>query len=208
MTPAKRIFDLCVAVVAIGLLWPIMGAVALAILIFDGGPVFYRSERMRDAERSFALLKFRTMRSDPADAGVTGADKADRITRTGRVLRRYRLDELPQLVNVIAGDMSLVGPRPPLRAYVEAAPDLYRQVLRCRPGLTGLATLVYRRHEERLLRRCTSGAETHATYLRRCVPRKARLDLMYRDHRSLCVDVVLLGRTFAQVLGVDRRPGG
>jgi len=195
MTPAKRLFDLALALL---LLLPgsvAMLAIAAAIVICDGRPVLFRSERMRDLDRAFGLLKFRTMRPDPQDRGVTGGDKAGRVTRLGAFLRKSRLDELPQLFNIIAGDMSFVGPRPPLRTYVEGDPDLYRRVLASRPGLTGLATLLYRRHEERLLTACTTSEETDRVYRTRCVPKKARLDLIYQRKRSFCYDVVILGRT-------------
>jgi lipopolysaccharide/colanic/teichoic acid biosynthesis glycosyltransferase len=141
------------------------------------------------------LVKFRSMRPDAKDGGVTGADKADRITRTGRFLRRSRLDEVPQLWNILKGDMSFVGPRPPLRVYVQDYPQIYGPVLRSRPGLTGLATLAYHAHEQRLLAQCQTAAETDATYRRACIPHKARLDLIYQARRSLCFDLVLMWRT-------------
>jgi lipopolysaccharide/colanic/teichoic acid biosynthesis glycosyltransferase len=142
------------------------------------------------------------MRPAPAaaDSGVSGGDKAARITALGRLLRRSRLDEIPQLWNVIRGDMSFVGPRPPLRQYVERFPDLYAQVLRSRPGITGLATLVYHGHEERLLARCATPEETDALYARACVPRKARLDLIYQRRRSLCWDLWLMMQTAGKVV--------
>lgn len=199
MTPAKRVMDLVLAGIAALLLWPLALAVALAILLLDGRPVLYGAQRMRAPGRPFTLWKFRTMRPDSADAGVTGGDKSDRITRTGGVLRRTRLDELPQILNILAGDMSLVGPRPPLPLYVDAAPDLYRQVLRSRPGVTGLATLTYYRHEQRILDACATPQATHEAYLRRCVPAKARLDLIYQRNRTCCYDVVILMRTLASL---------
>ncbi|MEV8465930.1 sugar transferase [Fluviibacterium sp. DFM31] len=200
MTPAKRLMDLTLALVFGVLLLPLGLGIAAVILLRDGRPILYRSERMKTATQGFTLLKFRTMRLDPADAGVTGGDKSDRITRTGRWLRAHRLDELPQLWNVVKGDISLVGPRPPLRLYVEAVPTLYAAVLRSRPGLTGLATLVYHRHESRILARCQTAEDTHETYLRRCVPTKARLDLIYADNRNVCLDLVLLWRTLRALL--------
>ncbi|MBE3639003.1 sugar transferase [Mangrovicoccus algicola] len=203
MTPGKRAFDLLVALLLLPLLLPVIAAVAAAVLILDGRPVFYLSERMRSPSRGFTLVKFRTMTVDPARGGVTGGDKADQITRSGRWLRAVRLDELPQIWNVLRGDISLVGPRPPLRRYVEAAPALYAEVLACRPGLTGLATLRFHGHEARILARCRSAPETERVYLRRCVPRKARLDLIYRRNRSICLDIMILVQTFCAVL-----PGG
>jgi lipopolysaccharide/colanic/teichoic acid biosynthesis glycosyltransferase len=153
---------------------------------------------MRTAEQGFALVKFRTMRPDMADSGVSGGDKTARITHTGAFLRRTRLDELPQLWNILMGDMSFVGPRPPLRRYVVDYPGLYRRVLRARPGVTGLATVIYHRHEERLLRGCTTAAQTDAVYRRACIPRKARLDLIYLERQSLALDLWIIFRTLVR----------
>lgn len=197
MTPAKRIFDIAAALGLGLLLAPLILGVALAVWLRDGRPVFYLSERMQTPGRAFRLWKFRTMTVVERDSGVSGGDKAARITPTGRLLRRWRLDELPQLWNVLCGDMSFVGPRPPLRRYVEAFPALYEEVLQAKPGITGLATLVYHAEEERLLAPCRSAAETEAVYVRRCVPRKARLDRIYAARRSLCLDLWLM---FATVL--------
>ena len=195
MTPMKRFLDvLAVLVLAIPLL-PLGLLTALAILIMDGRPVIYWAERMKTPTQSFKLAKFRSMTVRPAEAGVSGGDKASRITRTGRFIRRSRLDELPQLWNVLKGDISFVGPRPPLREYVERFPEIYAQVLKSRPGITGLATIVYHRHEELLLARCKTAAETDAVYARACVPRKARLDLIYQRRRNLRFDFYLMLKT-------------
>lgn len=195
MTPMKRIFDLGAVVFLTLVLLPVIIAVIIAILVTDGRPVLYISERMRTPDRAFNLWKFRTMRVVDTDSGVSGGDKADRITRTGHILRRARLDELPQLWNVLRGDLSFVGPRPPLRRYVELCPDLYADVLQSRPGITGLATLVYHRTEERLLHDCQTAAQTEDTYVRRCVPRKAALDLIYARRRNICADFRLMVAT-------------
>ncbi|WP_319825031.1 sugar transferase [Thalassovita sp.] len=200
MTPSKRLLDVAAALVLGILLLPVIAGVALLVLIRDGRPVLYRSERMKTPTTGFQLWKFRTMTVVPHDAGVSGGDKDSRITRTGAFLRRHRLDELPQLWNVLRGDISFVGPRPPLRRYVERFPALYARVLRSRPGITGLATITFHRHEERLLARCGTPKETEQVYERRCIPRKARLDLIYQDRRSLCLDLLLMVKTvFRQI---------
>lgn len=195
MTPAKRLLDILAALVLGLLLLPLILWVTALILIRDGRPVLYISERMKTPTQGFKLWKFRTMTVVNSDAGVSGGDKSARITRTGAMLRRYRLDELPQLWNVLRGDISFVGPRPPLRRYVERFPDLYGQVLRSRPGITGLATLIYHRHEEALLAPCRTPAQTESTYERRCIPQKARLDLIYQRRRTLCLDILLMLKT-------------
>ena len=207
MTPSKRALDLIVAGLLLALLWPVILALGLVLLVREGRPVFYIAERMRTPTESFGLIKFRTMRPEApgANTGVTGGDKSARMSPLHRVLRRTRADELPQLWNVIRGDISLVGPRPPLRVYVEAFPELYARVLRSRPGITGLASLVFHEHEERILSACRTPEETDAAYRRRCVPRKARLDLIYQRRRTLWLDLALIGRTAAKPFRRSRR---
>lgn len=200
MTPAKRILDLTLALFLAALLAVPFGLLLVVLWLTEGRPVFYVSERMKAPGQPFRLWKLRTMRVAAADSGVSGGDKAARITPMGRFLRRARLDEIPQLWNVIRGDMSFVGPRPPLRQYVERFPDLYAQVLRSRPGITGLASLEFHAHEERLLAPCASAEETDAVYCRRCIPRKARLDLIYQRRRSVCYDLALIWQTGARVV--------
>lgn len=195
MPISKRLMDLCVACLIGVILLPFLAILIAVLLIFEGRPVFYISERMRSSTRSFALIKLRTMGQGAGDGGVTGGNKTAQMSRLHRLLRRSRADELPQLWNVIRGDISLVGPRPPLRVYVDAFPDLYAQVLNSRPGITGLASLRFHAHEEHLLAACTSAAQTDAVYRRQCIPRKARLDLIYQARRSLCYDLALLAET-------------
>lgn len=195
MTPAKRVFDLVCALFLAVLLSPLIVLVALAILVLDGRPVLYLSERMRSQTQGFWLVKFRTMKPDPHDSGVSGGEKTNRITRTGAFLRRSRLDEITQLWNVIRGDISFVGPRPPLRQYVERFPEIYGPVLQSRPGITGLASIYFHAHEENLLARCQNKAETDMVYARACIPRKARLDLIYQARRNLCMDAALMFKT-------------
>ena len=200
MTPQKRLFDLALALaLALVLLAPFL-VLVVVLLIVEGRPIFYVAERMRAPDRPFRLWKLRTMKVAGTDSGVSGGDKSARITPMGRFLRRARLDEIPQLWNVLRGDMSFVGPRPPLRQYVERFPALYAEVLKSRPGITGLATLRYHAHEERLLAPCGNAAETDAVYARRCVPRKARLDMIYQRHQSLCFDLALIAETGGRVL--------
>ncbi len=203
MTPGKRLLDIVLALLLLPLAVPVMAVVALALALTQGRPILYGAERMRDPARAFTLWKFRTMRPAAGDSGVSGGDKAARITPAGHLLRRTRLDELPQLFNILKGDMSFVGPRPPLRRYVEACPETYAAVLRSRPGVTGLATLVFHRHEERILARCATPEETDRVYLRRCIPRKARLDLIYQRRRTVGLDLWILARTLGSVA---RRP--
>lgn len=199
MTWTKRIFDLVLSLVLAILLWPLLCVLIMVLLITEGRPVFYVAERMSSPTRAFGLIKLRTMRPVAADEkaplGVTGGDKSARISWMHNLLRRTRADEIPQLWNVIKGDMSLVGPRPPLRVYVTAFPRLYAQVLHSRPGVTGLASLRFHAHEERLLAACKTPQETDAVYRRRCIPHKARLDLIYQARRNICFDIALIWET-------------
>lgn len=207
MTLQKRALDVVLLLVLSLVLLPILAVLVIILSLREGRPVFYRSERMQSTTHAFMLWKLRTMTMTSHDSGVTGGDKSARITATGYMLRKRRLDELPQIFNILRGDISFVGPRPPLGIYVERFPDIYQRVLQSRPGVTGLASLVYARHEAHLLSRCDTAAATDAIYARACVPRKARIDLLYQRNQSLIFDVWLIALTAARVFGFahDRR---
>lgn len=195
MTFRKRVFDLVWVAILLVPLVSIGLAVGIAILLRDGRPIFHVAPRMRSPTETFNLVKFRTMTPNPADRGVSGRDKAHRITALGARLRRTRLDEIPQIWNIARGEMSFVGPRPPLPQYVAMFPELYRAVLRVPPGVTGLATLAFKDREAALLARCETAEETEAAYVARCVPRKAALDLLYQRNASICWDTLLMFST-------------
>ena len=199
MTWRKRIFDLFFASLLVLILGPIILWLIWKVWREQGRPIFYAAERMKAPGQSFKLWKFRTMTVVEDDQGVSGAHKAARITPTGAWLRRKRLDEFPQLWNILKGDLSFVGPRPPLREYVERFPDIYGEVLKSRPGVTGLATIAYHKHEEKLLARCRTPEETDAVYCRRCIPAKARLDLIYQRNQSTCYDFDLVFQTIGNL---------
>lgn len=204
MTPGKRIYDLgAVFILGAFILLPFV-LLLLYLLIKEGRPVFYVAERMRAPGRSFNLWKLRTMTEVAENGGVSGGDKARRITPMGRKLRKTRADEIPQLWNVLRGDMSFVGPRPPLRVYVERHPEIYAEVLKSRPGITGLATITYHRHEERLLAHCMSAADTDRVYSERCIPAKAKIDIIYQKHRSICFDISIMTKTFLRAVRLIR----
>lgn len=200
MTSAKRLLDIVLALTLGALLLVPLLCVMGVLLLTEGRPLFYISERMKSPTQGFSLIKLRTMRPSPENTGVTGGDKGDRIPPVYRRLRKSRFDEIPQLWNVLKGEMSFVGPRPPLRVYVEDFPEIYGQVLRNRPGLTGLASLRFHQHEERLLSATRFADETDYVYRTRCVPRKARLDLIYQRHQSLCFDLALIWETMRRVV--------
>lgn len=195
ITWGKRLFDILLAALLFAPICALCILIACVLLLVQGRPVFHRSARMADTTRTFSLWKFRTMRAVGEDGGVSGGHKSGRVTRIGAVLRAHRLDELPQLWNILRGDMSFVGPRPPLPVVVAAHPAVYAQVLRARPGVTGLASVVFHRHEEQVMAACQTADEAQRIYARRCIPVKAHLDDIYRRNRSLRLDLAILLRT-------------
>lgn len=200
--PTKRLFDIGLSLLLLTVLSPAILVISLLVLLVDGRPVIYPAQRMKTPRKRFTLWKFRTMQTDASrhEVGVSGGDKQHRITRLGRFLRRTRLDELPQLANVLIGDISFVGPRPPAPRYVKRYREIYTEVLQCRPGITGLATVMFHSHEEMLLAQTSTAAETERIYVTRCIPRKARLDLIYRDNWSLGLDLYILYLTAGKML--------
>lgn len=199
MTWRKRIFDLFFVSLLLVILAPVLAGLLIWLLLREGRPLFYVAERMKGVDQPFMLWKLRTMTVVETDAGVSGGDKESRITPAGAWLRRRRLDEFPQLWNILKGDLSFVGPRPPLRQYVEQYPEIYADVLKSRPGVTGLASITYHKHEDALLSRCATSAETDAVYGRICVPAKARLDLIYQRHQNMCYDFDLVFQTIGNL---------
>lgn len=202
VAPLKRLFDIALSLALLVPGLPVIAVLWWLVRRTDGSPAIYAATRMTSPRATFTLWKFRTMEIDRSglEVGVSGGDKAHRITPLGRKLRRTRLDEMPQLINVLKGDMSFVGPRPPTKRYVDMFPDLYSEVLQSRTGITGLATVMFHAHEERLLRDCKTQEQTEEVYVRRCIPRKARLDLIYRDNWSLGLDLYLIYLTAGKLL--------
>ncbi len=197
-----RWLDVSVSVVGLAVLSPLMLLIALAVKAGSRGPVLYRARRVGRNGRLFELYKFRTMVADAAARGprITASGDA-RITRVGRLLRRSKLDELPQLVNTLKGEMSLVGPRPEDPEYVKYYSADERQVLRVRPGITSLATLLHR-HEEQML----TGPDWEATYRREILPRKLQIELDYLSRRTLSSDLMILAQTIFALFSKPRYP--
>lgn len=197
----KRAFDIVLSIALLLVLAIPLFGIILYIKLQRDGDVFYLSERMKTPRQSFQLIKLRTMRppkSAEENQGVSGGDKSNRITPFGAFLRRYRLDEIPQLLNVIKGDMSIVGPRPPLRMYTDMFPDLYQEVLAVKPSITGLASIVYHKCESSLLSQAQTPEETNEIYVRRCIPRKAKIDLLYKENMSISLDIYILYLTLSK----------
>jgi lipopolysaccharide/colanic/teichoic acid biosynthesis glycosyltransferase len=187
----KRLFDIIASIAGLMLLSPLFAVIAVAVKAHDGGPVFYRATRIGKDGRPFRLYKFRTMviGADKLGPGITAGGDT-RVTKMGRWLRRTKLDELPQLINVLAGDMSLVGPRPEDPRYVALYTPEQRKVLAVRPGITSAASLAYRREEQML-----GGADWEATYRGQVMPAKIAIDLEYMANRSFWSDLVLIIQT-------------
>ncbi len=191
----KRSFDVVMSATILLAIVPIWMAVAIAIKATTPGPILHRGSRIGKRGKPFIMYKFRTMTSGAEEAGpgITGA-RDPRITSVGRVLRTWKLDELPQLWNVLRGEMSLVGPRPEAPRYVALYNERQLGVLAVRPGITGPTQIRYR-HEERLL----GGTDVEAQY-RTLLPHKLEIDLHYVQTRSLLRDVALLAGTVRSIV--------
>lgn len=185
---------------------PVIVLVALAVLAVEGRPIFYRSKRMKTPNLSFELIKFRTMSVTHAEVGVTGGDKAHRISAFGGFLRQSRLDEIPQLWNILRGDMGFVGSRPQSPRYVKRHKNVYSQLLMHRPGLTGLGTLMCVRREGRILAQCRTPHQTEQMYERYCLPPRNQADILYAANRTLMSDIYMLMATGLRFLPASPRP--
>lgn len=186
----KRGFDVTVAAVVLLLTWPLWLLTSVAIKLDSAGPVLHRAQRIGKAGRPFVLYKFRTMivGASQLGPGVTHARDA-RITRVGRYLRQLKVDEMPQLFNVLKGEMSIVGPRPEDPRYVAHYTPEQQRVLSVRPGMASPAFIKYR-HEEQIL--AAAGDELEHVYVNRILPDKLRLDLAYVERQSFLGDLAIL----------------
>ena len=200
---AKRGFDLCIAALALLLLSPLLLLLALWIRLDSPGPVLFRQQRVGRFGALFQIRKFRTMVVDGATCGalITAADDA-RVTRAGRWLRRYRLDELPQLLDVLQGSMSLVGPRPEVPRFVAHYPEALRAaVLSVRPGLTDPAAIAHLNEAAML----ADAPDPERAYIERILPVKLRLQADYAARATLRSDLGVLLRTLGALLGQRRQ---
>jgi len=197
----KRAFDIIFSLVGLVLLFPLLVIVALLIKCDSQGPVFFKQERMGRGFRPFWIYKFRTMRQASNGFPLTvGGDP--RITRVGRLLRKTKIDELPQLFNVLKGEMTFVGPRPEVRQFVELFRDDYEEILKMRPGITDIASLKYQNEADILGRFQNPEKE----YLRLILPDKTRLAKEYLKRASFFFDLVLILKTLSKLFGkLDRK---
>jgi lipopolysaccharide/colanic/teichoic acid biosynthesis glycosyltransferase len=193
----KRLFDILASALALLLLAPVLLTIAVLVRLASPGPALFRQTRVGLGGRDFTLLKFRTMtvRSDAAGGSFDAGDTS-RVTRLGRLLRATKLDELPQFWNVLVGEMSLVGPRPEVRKWVEAYPHRWAHVHTALPGITDPASIIYR-YEEDIL---AASDDPQRTYRQEILPRKLDVYEQYVDHHDLRGDLRILWQTAMAVL--------
>jgi lipopolysaccharide/colanic/teichoic acid biosynthesis glycosyltransferase len=194
----KRLMDLSFASMALVTLGPLMCVIGLLVRVDSPGPAFFRQERVGRRGRTFAILKFRSMRADaPRSGPAVTVGNDPRITRVGRFIRRYKLDELPQLMNVIKGDMSLVGPRPEVPKYVALySAEERRMVLSVRPGITDPASVAFVNESELL----ATAPDAEAMYREVILPQKLRMYCDYVANQSVMGDLKVLLRTVVAAL--------
>lgn len=193
----KRLFDILASGLGLLCLSPLFAILAIWIKADSRGPVFYRQVRVGRGNRDFRIFKFRSMRPD-SDKGrlITVGGHDPRVTRSGYYIRKYKLDELPQLINVFIGDMSLVGPRPEVRRYVDMYSPEQMRVLDVRPGITSLASIRYRNENEIL----AASDDPDRTYIEKVMPDKLAIDLEYVADASLINDIRLIFSTFKEII--------
>ena len=193
----KRLVDVLAASAGLLLLSPLLLTLAAWVRLSSGSPVLFRQQRVGRGMRNFTLVKFRTMSVAPGtERGSFDAGRTTRVTPVGRFLRRTKLDELPQLWNVLVGDMSLVGPRPEIRRWVEVYPERWARVLAVRPGITDPASILYRNEEELL----SAASDPQPVYREDILPHKLAIYETYVRNHSLVGDMVILWRTLIAVL--------
>lgn len=194
---AKRAMDIVLSACALAVLWPLLLLIALAIWIDDPGPVFYRQVRVGRNGKTFRIFKFRSMVMDADKKGLAiTVGRDSRITRVGVVLRKTKLDELAQLLNVLFGQMSFVGPRPEVPKYVELYTPYQRQVLLVRPGITDYASIAYRNENDLL----AGAPNPEAMYIEQIMPDKIELNMKYLREISPLADIRLILKTIVAVI--------
>lgn len=193
----KRIFDFIFSFIGLLVISPVLLGIALIIAFTSKGGVFYRQNRVGRFGRDFRIFKFRTMYVDSDKKGLlTVGGRDPRVTNVGYYLRKYKIDELPQLINVFLGDMSFVGPRPEVRKYVDLYNDEQRKVLNVHPGITDLASIEYRNENEILSKQ----SEPEKYYIDVIMPAKLSINLKYIENRSLFKDINVILKTLKAIL--------
>ncbi len=203
----KRLLDITGSSVVLALAAPLMLVIAAAVKASSRGAVFFRQKRVGIEGREFEILKFRTMYQVPTDSGPGLTRKGDnRVTPVGRWLRKWKVDELPQLLNVLEGEMSLIGPRPDLPEYYATLSPVRREILRLKPGMTGWATVHFRDEESVLA--AVPPEEMVSFYVSELLPMKVDLDLFYARRAGFVGDIGILLRTLVAILPVGAKISG
>jgi len=193
----KRIFDIVVSIIILLIFLPFGIIVSLAILFESRGGVFYFQERIGKNGIPFKLWKFRSMRKDSDKSGkLTVGMRDSRITRSGIFIRKYKLDEFPQFINVLKGEMSIVGPRPEVKEYVDLYTAEQRQVLNVKPGITDLASLEYFKENELL----GNSEDPEKTYIEEIMPAKIELNKKYISNPTIGADIKIMWQTFLKII--------
>ena len=193
----KRIFDIITALIVLIIGFPVFLIIALLIVLDSKGGVFFIQQRVGKNNIDFGLYKFRTMHPDSEKSGqITVGGRDPRITKIGYFLRKYKIDEFPQLINVLKGDMSIIGPRPEVRKYVDLYSEEQLKVLTVRPGLSDLASIEYI-DENKLLGQSENPEET---YINEIMPSKLKLNLKYIENQSFIYDLKLIFKTIGKIL--------
>ena len=193
----KRLFDLICSIIGIIILLPFFVLFTILIVIDSGFPIFYVQKRVGKDSQYFSLLKFRTMYINSDKKGLLTIGKKDsRITRIGYFLRKYKIDELPQLFNVLIGDMSLVGPRPEVKKYVEMYNEDQKKVLSIKPGITDYASIEYSNENTML----SISANPEQLYINEVMPAKLKLNLKYIEEQGLFTDLKIIFKTLEKIV--------
>lgn len=193
---AKRIFDLFFSFFGLVILFPILLIIAILIVLDSKGAVFYKQERVGKNKILFKIFKFRTMKVNADKKGLlTLGDRDDRITRVGRILRKTKLDELPQLINVFIGEMSFVGPRPEVKKYVDLYIESQMEILKLKPGITDYASIIYM--DEAVLLGKSKNPEK--TYIEEIMPHKIELNKKYLNNKSIFKDIRIIMNTIIKI---------
>lgn len=203
-TDGYRVRDLVASSIGLAVLIPVYAAAALSIRCEGSGPILFRQKRVGLNGAEFAILKFRTMQSSNNGPKITSANDS-RITTVGRILRKYKVDELPQLINVLRGEMSLVGPRPEVSQYVDLWPVEERGViLSVRPGVTDPASVLLRNESDYL----AGSDDPESTYVNELLPRKTRIYSEYVQNRTFIGDIGVILDTFVAIIRPNLNAGG
>lgn len=199
----KRCFDILASIIGLAVLSPLMIGCAVLVKLTSEGPIFFKQQRLGLGGKHFNILKFRSMVVNAENHGArVTADGDKRITRMGRILRKTKMDELPQLINVLKGEMSFVGPRPEVQEFVDCYPEEYKTLLTVRPGITDIGSIEFRDEEEIL----AASENPKKTYIEDVLPQKIELGKRYIDDHSILFDIQLIFRTLVAIV-FKKKPG-